>query len=210
MSRKTIIIAVFVFMGSYLKAQNLSVSSVEMVQTDSTCIRFPRYDLNDNVCAVIKVFTSNIVGKLDFKGNIIGDIKADEERYTIYVTNGTKRLKVYHPNYIPGTIDFTQFKVSKKGIEGNRVYYVKISGDNTKTKNVISVSGSRILSFTSEAPLRKLFVNGIEWPIVSNSSKRLMPYGEYEYDAVTDGNVHKAGRVELKPSFGSMIVKIEF
>lgn len=37
-----------------------------------------------------------------------------------------------------------------------------------------------------------------------------MPYGEYEYEAVTDGNVRKKGKVELKPSIGSYIVKIEF
>jgi hypothetical protein len=182
-----------------------------MIQSDSTCFISPRYDLNGNACAVIKVFASSITGLLDFKGNIIGDVKVDGASYTIYVTDRTKRIKVYHPNYIPETIDFTQYEDSKKGIEGNHVYYVSIIGtDSIKPGKVSNGTGSRILSFSSDAPLRQLFVNGVEWKINDNTSKRLMPYGEYEYEAVTDGNVHKKGKVQLKPSIGSYIVKIEF
>lgn len=207
------IIVTFTLLAGYSSAfsQNLSVSSVKMIQSDSTCFISPRHDLNGNACAVIKVFASSITGSLDFKGNIIGDVKFDGSIYTIYVTDRTKRIKVYHPNYIPETIDFTQYDDSKKGIEGNHVYYVSILGnDSIKPDNTSNISGSRILSFSSDVPLRQLFVNGVEWKITDNTSKRLMPYGEYEYEAVTDGNVHKTGKVQLKPSIGSYIVKIEF
>lgn len=192
-------------------SQNLSVSSVEMIQSDSTCFISPRYDLNGNACAVIKVFASSITGLLDFKGNIIGDVKVDGSSYTIYVTDRTKRIKVYHPNYIPIIIDFTQYEDSRKGIKGNHVYSVNISGDDSmKSNKTYNISGSRILSFSSDVPLRQLFVNGVEWKITDNTSKRLMPYGEYEYEAVTDGDVRKKGKVELVPSFGSMVVNIDF
>ena len=212
MIRLSIIVTFTLLAGcSSAFSQNLSVSSVKMIQSDSTCFISPRYDLNGNACAVIKVFASSITGSLDFKGNIIGDVKLDGSLYTIYVTDRTKRIKVYHPNYIPETIDFTQYEDSRKGIEGNHVYSISISGnDNMKSSKNSYVSGSRILSFSSDVPLRQLFVNGVEWKITNNSSKRLMPYGEYEYEAVTDGNVRKKGKVELKPSIGSYIVKIEF
>lgn len=113
-----------------------------MIQSDSTCFISPRYDLNGNACAVIKVFASSITGSLDFKGNIIGDVKLDGSLYTIYVTDRTKRIKVYHPNYIPETIDFTQYEDSRKGIEGNHVYSISISGnDNMKSSQNSYVSG---------------------------------------------------------------------
>lgn len=192
-------------------SQNLSVSSIKMIPTDSTFYTSPRYDINGNVCAIIKVFANNIAGSLDFKGDIIGEVEVDGAMYTIYVPNRTKRLKIYHPNYIPETIDFTQYEDSRKGLEGNLVYYVTISGnDNLKHVKTSNVSGSRILSFSSDIPLLQLFVNGAEWKIIDNTSKRLMPYGDYEYEAVSEGNIRKKGKVELKPSIGSMIVKIDF
>ena len=188
-------------------SQDLSVSSMKMIQTDSTCLTSPRYDLNGHACAVIKVFTNNLLGLLYFKGNIIGDVKTDESLYTIYVTDRTKKIKVYHPNYIPKTIDFTQYEDSKNGIEGNHVYYISISGNNTtKSEKMVLGSGSRNLIFTSNAEIRHLFVNGIEW----NHSSHLLPYGEYEYEAVSEKNVRKKGKVKLTPSIGSMVVNIEF
>jgi hypothetical protein len=207
------IIIIFTLLVGYNSAfsQNLSVSSVKMIQSDSTCFISPRYDLNGNACSVVKVFASSIIGSLEFKGNIIGDVKVDGSLYTFYVTDRTKRIKVYHPNYIPETIDFTQYDDSRKGIEGNHVYYVSIIGnDIIKSSNNSNVSGSRILSFSSDVPLRQLFVNGVEWKVTDNTSKRLLPYGEYKYEAITDGDIRKRGRVELVPSFGSMVVKIDF
>ena len=207
------IIIIFTLLVGYNSAfsQNLSVSSVKMIQSDSTCFISPRYDLNGNACSVVKVFASSIIGSLEFKGNIIGDVKVDGSLYTFYVTDRTKRIKVYHPNYIPETIDFTQYDDSRKGIEGNNVYYVSIIGnDIIKSSNNSNVSGSRILSFSSDVPLRQLFVNGVEWKVTDNTSKRLLPYGEYKYEAITDGDIRKRGRVELVPSFGSMVVNIDF
>ena len=207
------IIIIFTLLVGYNSAfsQNLSVSSVKMIQSDSTCFISPRYDLNGNACSVVKVFASSIIGSLEFKGNIIGDVKVDGSLYTFYVTDRTKRIKVYHPNYIPETIDFTQYEDSRKGIEGNHVYSVSISGNDSMKSSISSnVSGSRILSFSSDVPLRQLFVNGVEWKIENNTSKRLMPYGEYDYEAISEGNMRKVGHVELVPSIGSMKVRITF
>ena len=139
------IIIIFTLLVGYNSSfsQNLSVSSVKMIRSDSICFKSPRYDLNGNACAVIKVIASNITGLLNFKGNIIGDVKIDGASYTFYVTDRTKRIKVYHPNYIPETIDFTQYDDSRKGIEGNHVYYVSIIGnDIIKSSNNSNVSGS--------------------------------------------------------------------
>jgi hypothetical protein len=212
MIKKITTITLTLFVGvDFALSQNLSVSSVKMIQTDSTCFTSPRYDLNGNACAVVKVFANNLIGLLDFKGDIIGEVKGDAAKYTIYVPERTKRLKIYHPDYIPETIDFTQHEDSKKGLEGNHVYYVSISGnESVKSGSISNVSGSRILSFSSDVPLRQLFVNGVEWKITDNTSKRLMPYGEYEYEAVTDENIRKKGNIKLIPSIGSMIVKIIF
>ena len=211
MIRKLIIIIVIIVGVCPIYSQNLSVSSIKRIQADSTCIVSPRYDINGGICAVIKIMASNIMGSLEFKGNIIGTVEKEDSIYTIYVTDKTKRLRMFNPEYIPETIDFTLYEDSKRGVEGNSVYYVYVSG---KMKEISSkaapVSGSRILSFSSNAPIRQLYVNGVEWKIINNNSQRLLPYGEYEYDAITDGNIHKKGKIELHPSIGSLNVNLEF
>lgn len=212
--KKLFLIVVFLLVGQkamILYAQDISVLSCQKVLSDSTCLVAPRYDINDNACAIVKVFAKNISGPLDFKGNIVGQVITDEKVYTIYVLDKTKRLKLLHTDYYPKVIDFTEYEESKNGLEGNCVYYVSISGtDNSNSVKANNTSGTRILSFTSDAPLRQLFVNGLEWKITNNSSQRLLSYGIYEYDAVTDNNVHKKGKVELSPSIGSKVVKISF
>lgn len=211
---KKYLLIIVLFLGQWTTlvcAQELSVLSCKRVLSDSTFIVSPRYDINDKACAVVKVFANNISGPLDFKGNIVGQVISNGSIYTIYVLDKTKRLKLLHTDYYPITIDFTEFEDSRVGLEGNNVYYVSVSGTkDTNSDKTTNVTGTRVLSFSSDAPLRQLFVNGIEWKVTNNTSKRMLPYGVYEYDAITDGNVHKKDKVELSPSIGSKVVIIEF
>lgn len=193
-------------------AQNLVIDSCRVCNKDSTWIISPRTDINGKPCSVIKVFTTNIKGKLDFKGNIVGDIVKGESAYTIYVLDKTKRLKVYHSDYIPETIDFTGYEDSRSGLECNKVYYVFISGPNeTRQASVPVPEGSRVLSFFSDMQLQSLIVDGIEWKILNgNSSKRLIPYGNHSYEAISVDGTHLKGEVNLLPSIGSKIIKLNF
>ncbi len=197
-------------MSHFALSQKITIMSIRMNNTDSICTTSPRYDINGTACAVIKFFTKDIIGTLDFKGNIIGPVLLEDSIYTVYVSNKTKRIKVYHPDYIPEVLDFTIFDNLRNGVESNKVYYAKICGkDKTKSNKYTNVLGARILSFSSEFTIRKLYVNGMEWPVINNSAKRMVPYGEYEYEALMDGNVSKKGKVDIVPSVGPMNIKIK-
>ena len=207
----SIIVTIFISVSSF--AQNLTIATCKFSPTDSTYIISPRYDINDNPCSIVKVFTRGVVGKLKFKGNIIGEVIEEGDNYIIYVLNKTKRINVYHMDYTPSIIDFTQYDDSKTGVEQNKVYYVHIE-DNKRnlvsTSNVTYPTGSRILSFSSDNKLKQLVVNDIDWQIVDNSAKRLLPYGKYKYEAIdTEGRCLR-GEVELLPAIGSKIVKLNF
>lgn len=205
-----IVIATFISLNSF--AQNLTINSCKYCQTDSTYIVLQRYDINDNPCAIIKVFPKDIKGKLEFKGNIIGEVINNDDHYVIYVLNKTKRISVFHTDYTPEVIDFTKYDDTSMGVEQNKVYYVQIAGDtkNTSSSDMVYPSGSRVLSFSSDNELKQLVVNDIDWQIVDNSAKKLLPYGEYKYEAIdTEGRCLK-GEVELLPAIGSKIVKLNF
>lgn len=194
-------------------AQDLAITTCRYCPTDSTYIVSQRYDINDNPCSIVKVFTKGIIGELKFKGNIIGEVVENGDNYTIYVLNKTKRINVFHMDYTPKIIDFTQYDDSKTGVEQNKVYYVHIEGNKgnvVSTSNVTYPTGSRILSFSSDNKLKQLVVNDIDWQIVDNSAKKLLPYGKYKYEAVDTEGQCLRGEIELLPAIGSKIIKLNF
>lgn len=199
------------FTTSILLAQNISISDCKYCPTDSTYIVSQRYDINDNPCSIVKVYANDIIGKIEFKGNIVGEVVQKGNVYIIYVLNKTKRINVFHNDYVPQVIDFTTYEDSRTGVEGNKVYYVHLEGDEDKAVSSISYPiGSRILSITSKTKLERIIVNGIDWELINNEAQKLVPYGSYQYEVFDiKGNCSK-GTVELLPSLGSKIVKINF
>lgn len=211
--RKYISIFIIVFLSISSFAQELTITTCEYCQTDSTYIISQRYDINGNPCSIVKVFTKEIKGKLKFKGNIIGEVIENGDCYIIYVLNKTKRINIFHTDYTPTIIDFTQYNDSKTGIEQNKVYYVHIERsemNEISTSNVTYPTGSRILSFSSDNKLKQVVVNDINWNLVDNSAKRLLPYGKYKYKALNTEGKCLRGEIELLPAIGSKIVKLNF
>ena len=78
------------------------------------------------------------------------------------------------------------------------------------TSNVTYPTGSRILSFSSDNKLKQVVVNDINWNLVDNSAKRLLPYGKYKYKALNTEGKCLRGEIELLPAIGSKIVKLNF
>lgn len=191
--------------------QNLAIRYCRQSPTDSTHIVSPRRDINDRLCSVVKVFTKNVNGKIDFKGNVVGNVIDNGNEYIVYVLERTKRLQIFHADYIPEIIDFTKYEDSKMGVEIDRVYHVEISGEEQQeSSNLVTSTETRILSFTSDKQMSQLFVNGKEWEILNNASKKLLPCGKYEYEAVSFEGLRIKDTIELSPAFGRKIVKIDF
>ena len=156
MQKRFVILYFCQLVFSLVNAQTLIVDSCKVCKEDSTFHVSPRFDLNDTPCSIVKFITKNISGKLMFKGNIVGSILECKSSYTVYVLNKTKRLKIYHADYIPKTIDFSEYEDSRNGLLNNNVYYVYLSVPNTPQKEETSASvGSRILSFTSNKIMKE-------------------------------------------------------
>lgn len=110
MIKKILQIAIVLF-SSCVLAQELHVKSFMESSQDLSARIVPRKDLNDVDCALVKV---QIVGQdVMFGGNVMGNVDNKGNEYWVYMTNGSKRLKVTHPDCLPLDICFADYGISK-------------------------------------------------------------------------------------------------
>lgn len=73
-------------------AQDVKVLGFYQQPMDLTAGTYPRYDLNNEACALIKVVV--VSPDVVFEGNIVGNIEFKTNEYWVYVSNNTRQLKV--------------------------------------------------------------------------------------------------------------------
>ena len=81
------------------------VSPVAEAHFDISARTEKRFDLNGMGCALIKLEIP--VSGVSFEGSVIGDVNLNTNEYWIYVTDGTKRLKVHIPGQSNLLLEFT-------------------------------------------------------------------------------------------------------
>ncbi len=192
-----------------LFAQTIGVLSCSVDIHDSIAVLNPRLDNNEEICAAVRINTDMLKGVV-FRGAIVGDIELDQSTYLLYMPSRTKRLYLYCQGYLPTTIDLSQYEDSSKGLIGGKTYKIILDIPKEEKNESKYGKGSKILQFVSNIPLEKVVVNGIEWSIKENTSKRIVPYGKYNYEIYANGNNVKKGEVEVKESLGSETVRIVF
>ena len=103
-------------------AQDIEVKKFEPLEKDQTAALSPRKDINGVTCGLVKVIFRE--QGLLFDGNIIGDVTLHPTEYWVYLAKGTKRLNIKHPSYLPTTIVFSDFGISR--IESGKVYSLEL------------------------------------------------------------------------------------
>ena len=206
-----IICLVFLFItyvNSSVIAQEIKVVSLMEFPSDSTAVSNPVYDINGNLCAVLKVHGS--VSGMLFSGMIVGDVVADNSNgYLLHIPSKTKRIKYQHPEFLPGVIDFTEFQLS---VEGGKVYSAILKANTTESS---SNNATQYLTFKSKFPLKSILVNGEEWSckegwgVYVAIARKMVSLGYYNYVArAEDGRVW-TGTVEVKNAKVNKTVTIE-
>ena len=185
---KSLIIVVYLIASLVnIRAQEIAVQSCVINPQDCTAFSSPRIDLNGDITAAVKIYYPE-KSNLDFRGNVVGEVSK----------NGT----------VPLEVDFTQYTDNHKGLIAGKTYELYLKNVSTTKKNF--GKGSNIVIFISNTPFSKLIVDGQQWQINGTSAKRLMPYGEYEYEATSTTNQTIRGTVEVTKSFGNKIVNLQF
>lgn len=199
MKRNRIIIQIILLlMAPHISmAQDIEVKGFELVVKDNAAIENPRKDLNKNTCGLVKV--ALVDEGFVFSGNVVGEVIHQSEEYWVYLCQGTKRLNIKHPNYIPMTIVFEEYGIKK--IESGKTYRLSLIGKKNKetksaTKRFVTIdvnpfqaslsvdndiipkeeNGKYIVSLTEGVHLISAFIGEFEMNKAINVSKSNKPF----------------------------------
>ena len=137
---RSLLIICWLFFSISIHAQDIEVKKFEPLEKDQTAALSPRKDINGVTCGLVKVIFRE--SGLLFDGNIIGDVNVQNADYYVFLTKGTKRLNIKHPLYLPKTIVFSDFGVSR--IESGKVYCLELKVKK-REKTKVNKNGNIII-----------------------------------------------------------------
>lgn len=104
------------------EAQNeVKVKGFRQAVEDLTARTNPRLDNNKEACALIKVQYPK--PGASFEGMVVGDVEYRNNEYWVYVSKGTKRLKIHIPEVPTINVGFSEFGIQQA--ESNSTYIVE-------------------------------------------------------------------------------------
>ena len=173
-------------MLSAAQAQELTVKSMAVAGNDISASQYERKDLNGQACALVKVLLAS-PGAV-FEGNVIGDVAYKTGEYWVYLTEGTKELRIKHPQTQPLQVVFKEYgieKVSAKTTYNLSVLLPQASQPQTQ-KLTINYSPA-----TATVLIDSKFYKG------SGRVEAMLPVGSHDYIIAADGYETAEGSVKL-------------
>ena len=139
-------------------AQDIEVKKFETMVKDQTATLNPRMDINGVPCGLVKVQFE--LEDLQFVGNVIGDVSNSSSVYWVYLSKGTKRVTIKHPKYLPVTIVFGDYGISR--IESNVTYSLILKGNKKETQ--ASSNKKKTIVFNVIPSLAELYIDNKQIP----------------------------------------------
>ena len=130
------------FIPIRLLAQDIEMKKFEPMVKDQTAALSPRKDINGTVCGLVKVALKE--PGAEFEGNVMGDVQFTGNEYLVYLPNGTKRMGIKHPDYLPTTIVFADYGI--KRIASSTTYELKLKTNKKKAKIDNSKKGMAVFN----------------------------------------------------------------
>ena len=123
-------------------AQDIEVKKFEPLEKDLTAALNPRKDINGVTCGLVKVLLKE--PGAEFEGSVMGDVQFTGKEYLVYLPNGTKRLGIKHPDYLPTTIVFADYGTKK--VASGTTYELKVKTNKKKAKIDNSKKGMAVFN----------------------------------------------------------------
>lgn len=207
----TLLLLFLIFLPNLLCAQNISVASFQLLETDLTANThgFMERDQNGEVAALIKIVTTE--KGFVFDGGMVGITKVKQEvgEVWVYVPHGIKKITLRHEQL--GVLRDYFFPVP---IQKARTYEMVLTTGKVETVVTHSVNKQYVM-FSVQPVNAVVELNGVPLEMDSEGfAEKLMPYGTYQYrvsctDYHTDAGqvvVSEQGKadvkVALRPNFG--------
>ena len=141
--RTKYILTVFMLATSLVSlAQDMTVKSFKLKDTDATAQANPVLDLNEQPCALVKVTVKpKTAEEVKFSGNYIGATPFDEatQSYFVYLPDGNTELTVIVPSAGRALVNFAKYGV--KRVKSKATYELEINTAEPR-RTLIMVEGA--------------------------------------------------------------------
>ena len=139
MKQKLLTIILLVASLTIVQAQELSVKQMNE-SGESLASQYPRKDLNGSLCALVKVDLT--ATGATFEGNVISPVEQKSGEYWVYLTPGSREVRIKHPDYLPLHVTFMDYGI--KSVKSGTTYKLTLSapkpGELPKQKLIINYS----------------------------------------------------------------------
>ena len=161
-------------------SQEINVLGFYLQTTDLTASTHPRYDLNNKECALIKVVITE--PNVTFEGNVIGEVEFKTNEYWVYVSNGTKQLKVKVANALPLLINFKDHNIIN--VKSKLTYELFLK----KESNEASKPQMQKLVVKVNPHDSKVEIDGFDFPVSDGTIVTVLPVGVHNVSVVNNNN----------------------
>ncbi|MCI5978151.1 MAG: hypothetical protein MRZ32_04340, partial [Bacteroidales bacterium] len=176
-------------------SQKAVVESFEVAPMDVTAQKYARLDLHGEKCALVKVIV--VAQNVSFQGNLIGDVPKKGSEYWVYLTAGTKMMRITADNFMSMMYNFPE------PLQGGVTYVLTLQAPQNfgiapqkpaENYLVLKVNPAHATVFVDGAP------KSVEDGVVSVS----LPDGPHTYRvelvgyAAQEGTVTMAGKRESR------------
>ena len=190
-----------------LSAQDLSVRSLEYVPNDAAAASYETQmqDINGNYAGVVKVYIA--LDGVQFEGGgVLKQEKRGINEYWVWRAQGSNRLKVLHPSFLPLEVNFRAYeevKIVKPKLTYKLVITVPVAGAVQQQED-----GMRYLAMTVEPKTAMVTVDGDLQSVENGEVVVRLPMGSHRYQVQAPGYAMQEGTVELDDEGKQLSVRL--
>lgn len=176
-----------------LPAQKLQITEATAAMEPMT-VPMQRLDFNNQICALVKVVLP--VAGVQFEGNVVGEPVFKTSEYWVYLTPGTKMLKIKAPGHYPVMADFRTLGVGP--LESKTIYYVTLEAEGSGPVKPAMETNYAVL--TVQPPTATVKIDGQPQPVEDGSVIVLLKLGEHTWQAEAVGYASDSGTFRITPT----------
>ena len=170
-----------------LSAQEMLVTDFKMSQGDITASTSPRLDTNGDACALLVVHCSDEITGVE--GNYVGDVvnKGFEKR--IYMSPGSKQIKILFKNHLPLVLLFVDYNINS--LESKYTYVLTLVEN---TSGPTTYTGNQYLVMNIFPKQASAYIDGNPEKISDEGALlKYLPYGDHTYRVDAPGYKGQSG-----------------
>ena len=159
MNRRYIIIFFSILWSLTSFSQGFKVKEFKQNMNDGSAFHAPM-DADGRPCGLIKVRTDN--AEMKFNGKIVGEVDNKTNEYWVYMPQGSRLLKIIHPNFMPMIVDFNAYGIGE--VSSKSTYILTLVEEKFKKEKcglVITVRPETATLYIDDVFIENISGNGL-------------------------------------------------